>query len=70
MALDKVIKIDKVEFLENDSILRVLKRIDIIEDNEVISVSYDAERYEKQDPSNLPSELQPYVKEIWKVETP
>ena len=25
---------------------------------------------QKQDPSNLPTELQPYVKEIWKAETP
>lgn len=67
MALEKTTTIDKIEIIENDNILRVTRKTEIAEDSEVASVSYATERFEKQDPNDLPTELQPYVKEIWKL---
>ena len=53
MALEKQTTIDKIEIFDNDNILRVVKRVEIVEESEVISVSYDAERYAKARPKQF-----------------
>lgn len=65
MSLSKRIVLDKVEFVENSRVLQERQRIDILEDDMVVSSSYSRNIYEIQPIDNLPENLQPYVTGVW-----
>lgn len=65
MSLSKRIVLDKVEFVENSRVLQERQRIDILEDDMVVSSSYSRNIYEIQPIENLPENLQPYVTGVW-----
>ena len=54
MSLSKRIVLDKVEFVENSRVLQERQRIDILEDDMVVSSSYSRNIYEIQPIDNLP----------------
>jgi hypothetical protein len=66
MALIKTQKIDKVEFVGDWKTIQVRNKIQIKEDDVVISESYHRNSYEIDlGVAGLPVELQPYATGVW-----
>jgi hypothetical protein len=66
MALIKTQKIDKVEFVGDWKRLQVRHKIDIKEDNAIVSSSYHRNGYDiSTGIAGLPAELQPYATGVW-----
>lgn len=66
MALIKTQKIDKVEFVGDWKRLQVRHKIDIKEDDVVVSSSYHRNAYDISiGITGLPVELQPYATGVW-----
>lgn len=66
MSLIKTQKIDKVEFVGDWKNLQVRHKIEIKENDEVISESYHRSSYDiNLGVAGLPVELQPYATGVW-----
>ena len=66
MALIKTQKIDKVEFVGDWKTIQVRNKIQIKEDDVVISESYHRNSYDIDlGIAGLPAELQPYATGVW-----
>lgn len=69
MALIKTQKIDKVEFVGDWKTIQVRNKIQIKEDDVVISESYHRNSYDIDlGVAGLPAELQPYATGVWTEE--
>ncbi len=68
MSLSKNTVLDKVEFVEDSKVLQVRERVDVIENDMIISSSYSRHIYPLQPIEDLPSNLQPYVTGVWTQE--
>lgn len=68
MSLSKSTKLDKVEFVEDSKVLQVRERVDVIENDIIISSSYSRYVYSVQPIEDLPINLQPYVTGVWTQE--
>ena len=69
MALIKTQKIDKVEFVGDWKRLQVRHKIEIKEDDVVVSSSYHRNAYDiSVGIDNLPEELKPYATGVWTAE--
>jgi hypothetical protein len=66
MELIKTQKIDKVEFVGDWKRLQVRHKIDIKEDDAIVSSSYYRNAYDiSTGIAGLPAELQPYATGVW-----